>query len=193
MKGGILFVFSALAPLTAQDYSPLTGPERLEFFAKRSYGVKSLAVSGPILAGWRTLNNHPEEWGPHWDGFGKRYGARLVNNSVSNAAEISSGAIWGEDPRYFRLGQGGVKARLMQAVKQTAYSRYSDGQYHFGAAKAVGITTGSFYQKLWMPDSATSNSDCMVRIGTGYLGRFISNGFAEFGPGLLRKFKRKKE
>ncbi len=176
--------------LMAQNYEPLTAEARVKWFAKSTYGPKSLFVSGPFTAGWRTRNNRPEEWGSGLDGFGKRYGMRLVNNSVTNGVEGFAGAMWDEDPRYFRMGQGSLKRRLSHAAKMTFLSHFDDGRNRFGAAKAVGIVSGSFAQKLWMPDSITSNRDCLIRIGGGYSGRFFGNVFREFVPDLLKAFKK---
>jgi len=179
-------------PVPAQTYEPLTGEERLKWFAKTTYGPRSLFVSGPITAGWRTYKNYPEEWGPHWEGFGKRYGARLVANSVTNGIEGSFGAIWKEDPRYFRVGEGSFGKRLGGVVKQTWMSRYGSGEYHFGAAKAIGIAGGALSQKLWLPDSVTSNRDVLSRLYGGYSGRILGNFIREFAPDLMKKLKKKK-
>jgi len=192
MKCFPLIFLIALPPLPAQNYEPLTGEERLKWFGNATFGTRSLLISGPITSAWRTYNNRPVEWGPQWDGFGKRYGARLLNNSVNNGLEASTGAIWNEDPRYFRLGEGPVRRRLGQAVKQTWMSRYGDGEYRFGAAKAIGIVGGAFGQRLWMPDSVNSNRDCTIRIGGGYSGRLLGNLFREFGPDLRRRLRRNK-
>ncbi len=192
MKFFLALLFIAKLSLPAQSYEPLTGEGRLKWFANATYGPPSLLVTGPLTSALRTYNNRPKEWGPHWEGFGKRYGARLLNNSVANGLEGSTGAIWNEDPRYFRVGQGPVRQRLAQALKQTWMSRYGDGEYHFGAAKAIGITARAFEPKLWMPDSVTSNRRCLFRIGGGYSGQLFGNLLREFSPDLLKKLKRKK-
>ena len=181
-----------LLPLAAQNFEPLTGEQRLQWFSRSTYGPRSLLISGPLTSAWRTYNNRPEDWGPHWEGFGKRYSARLLNNSVTNGLEGSFGAAWNEDPRYFPLGQGAIGKRLGSALKQTWMSRYGNGEYHFGAARAIGIVGGAFAQKLWMPESVTSNRACAINIGGGYAGQFFSNLLREFSPDLLKKLKRKK-
>lgn len=191
MKLYFCVIAISILPLSAQTtppqpYVPLTAEQRVTWFVQKTYGPKSLFITGPISAGFRTYRNRPVEWGPHWEGFGKRYGARLLNNSVTNSIEGALGAAWDEDPRYFRIGQGPATTRLRHIVKSTFLSRYSDGRYRFGAAKAIGITGGSFAQKIWMPDSVTTNRDCMVRIGTGYGGRLLGNFFREFVPDLKK-------
>lgn len=190
MKFALLTLLAAGLYAQTPAYKPLTGEERLAWFAKSTYGPKSLLISGPFTSAWRTKTNRPEEWGPHWDGFGRRYGMRLVNNSVTNGIEGVAGAAWGEDPRYPRLGDGNVGKRLKHALKMTVLSRFEDGNYRFGAAKAIGIAGGAFAQKGWMPDSVTSNRDCMMRIGGGYAGRLMGNLFREFLPDLRGKFKK---
>ena len=191
MKHRLAIFLFTLLPLAGQNYEPLTVEERAKWFVRSTYGVRSLLVSGPITSAWRTQRNRPVEWGSHWDGFGKRYGARLINNTVTNGIEVSAGAIWNEDPRYFRLGTGSGGRRVGHALKLTFMSRYGDGEYHLGAAKAIGITGASFLQKVGMPDSVTSNRDCTVRIGSNYAGRFVGNFFREFGPDIKKKFKKK--
>jgi hypothetical protein len=189
----LLIVVALLAAnvLAAQNYQPITAQERLRYFGGTTFGPSAMLFSSSFSAGWRTLGNRPEEWGPHWEGFGKRYGSSVLNRTVINGAENSLGAIWKEDPRYFRLGQGPVRARLGQTMKQTFLSRYGDGQYRFGAAKAIGITGAAFAQKLWVPPSIASNSDCALRVGGGFAARFLSNLIREFSPDLIRKLKKK--
>jgi len=57
--------------------------------------------------------------GPHWEGFGKRYGMRLTGVVTGNAMEASLGAIWGEDPRYVRVGDQPLGARIKNIIVMT--------------------------------------------------------------------------
>lgn len=177
--------------VSAQTYQPMTGDERAKWFVKSTYGPTSLFVAGPITSGFRTATNSPKEWGPGWEGYGRRYGARLLANSLTNGVEGGFGAIWHEDPRYFVRGSGSIKSRLGEALKQTFLSRYGDGKYRFGAAKAMGVVGGAWGQNLWMPDSVDSTRSSAARIGTNYAGRLVGNLFTEFGSDLKRILRRK--
>src|SRR5438876_11718281 len=83
------------------NYTPIGSEERLKWFAVSTVGAPSL-IGGMFSAGFGTLVDSPSEYGTHWDGFGKRYGMRLTGISTGNLMEAGIGAVWGEDPRYFR-------------------------------------------------------------------------------------------
>lgn len=184
-------IFFAVLPLCAQVYSPMTGSERAKFYVQDTFRLRSFLLSGPAVAAMRTWRDRPEEWDRTWEGFGKRYAARVAVNTISNSTEIGLGAIWKEDPRYFPKATGKVSSRIGEAARQAVLSRYANGNYYFGAAKAAGIVAGSYTQKLYMPDSVTSNRDCTIRIGGNYAGRFVSNLFEEFRPQIRKLFRRK--
>src|SRR5215831_13218473 len=85
---------------TTFTYHPMTAEQRLMWFIKGSVGPTrvSMALLGSGIDTWR---NTPPEWDSHWDGYGKRFAARIGETTVSHAIEASTGALWGEDPRYY--------------------------------------------------------------------------------------------
>ena len=60
----------------------------------------------------------------------RRLGIDLAGAAVSNTMEASLGAIWGEDPRYARLGEGGFGTRMKSVLYQTFTARRRDGELH---------------------------------------------------------------
>ena len=69
------------------DYKPITGTQRFNWFVVSTVGPTSLLLAGPLSAAWGTALNSPREYGPGWEGFGKRYGMRLTGVSTGNAIE----------------------------------------------------------------------------------------------------------
>src|SRR4030095_5951336 len=104
-------------------YTPITGEERFRWAVKSTVGMKSLALSGVLSAGWGTIFNKPPEYGTNFDGFAKRYGMRLTGVSTGNAIEASLGMVWGEDPRYFRVPEEKFWARVSNAADLTFRAR----------------------------------------------------------------------
>ena len=101
------FSMRSTAP-NAGSYEPITGRQRMQWFVRSTVGAESLAA-GTFSAGFGTARNRPEEYGPHWDGFGKRYGIRLTGVATSHAIEGAMGSLWGEDPRYFRADRAALQ------------------------------------------------------------------------------------
>src|ERR1700688_3913563 len=94
----VIWVSAVAFAQTPEADEPISGMERLQWFARNTIGPASL-LGGTISAGFGTLTNQPHEYGTHWDGFGARYGMRLTGIVTGNAMEAGLGAIWGEDPR----------------------------------------------------------------------------------------------
>ena len=177
---------SAMTPTQEAPYKPITAKQRGVWFVNTTAGLQSLLLAGPLSAGWGTLLHSPEEYPPTWEGFGQRYGMRLTGVSTGNAITASVGAIWGEDPRYFRLQSGTFKQHVFQVLKSSVFSRYSDGQYHFGYAKLAGNVGNNFLSNTWRVPSESSAGDASLRCVYGLLGRMGGNAFVEFWP-IVRK------
>ncbi len=97
--------------------------------------------------------NRPQEYGPHWEGYGKRYGMRFTGIATGNLMEGSLGALWGEDPRYFRATGQSVKGRIKNVIVMTFVARQDDGTFAPAYARYVGISGNNFLSNTWRADS----------------------------------------
>lgn len=172
------------------EHRPLTAEERFAWFVKSTAGFPSLA-GGVISSAWGTGFNSPREYGPHWEGFGKRYGMRLTGVSVGNAIEAGLGAALGDDPRYFSAQGQPFGQRVLHIVKFTFITYKRDGStgpnYSFYAAD-VG---NNFLSNLWRAPSENDTQHAVIRIGEGFLGRMASNAFNEFWPDVKQRLHKK--
>ena len=173
-------------------YTPITGDERLAWAVKSTIGMKSLALSGPLSAGWGTIFNSPPEYGTNFDGFAKRYGMRLTGVSTGNAIESSLGMIWGEDPRYFKVPEKKFWQRVGHAADLTVRARGSDGKYHPAYARYAGTAGNNFLSNTWRVESESSFEDAVSRTAVGFAGKFASNLFDEFWPTVWNKLQKVK-
>jgi hypothetical protein len=176
---------------SSTSYQPITGRQRLNWAVKSTIGPVSLAA-GLFSAGFGTALDRPKEYGPHWDGFGKRYGMRFTGIATGNAMEASVGALWGEDPRYFRATGESVKGRLKNVVVMTFAARRADGDLAPAYARYVGISGNNFLSKTWRADSESGVGDACLRTALGFAGRMGGNAFAEFWPTLTKHLSHKK-
>jgi hypothetical protein len=154
-------------------------------------GPTSLLGAGPFSAGWGTWRNSPEEYGPTWEGFGKRYGMRLTGVSTSNAIEAVAGAVLGEDPRYVPAPRGssfGKRARYV--ILESFMAHRPDGTRRFSYSRVAGNVGNNFLSNLWRVESESSAADASVRCVWGLTSRMASFAFAEFWPSVKKKLKR---
>ncbi len=175
---------SPLLPVD-QPYQPISGAGRLRWFVKSTVGLESLA-GGVISAAWGTEFINPPEYGPGWEGFGKRYGMRLTGVSTGNAIEAGVGALWGEDPRYFRAERQPFGRRVKNIIKFTFVAYRADGSVGLAYARYAGNAGNNFLSNLWRERSEADSRHAVVRIGEGFLGKMASNAFAEFWPDARR-------
>lgn len=182
---------ASLWPQSAPAYTPLSGSGRAVWVANSTFGYQSL-TGGLFSAGFGTWRNRPPEYGTQWEGFGKRYGMRLTGTITSNAMEASLGALWGEDPRYFRApADGKFGRRVGHAVKSAFLARDRNGNTMPAYARYAAITGSNFLSNTWRVSGESRAQDAASRIAFGFMGRVIGNAFEEFWPDVKRKLFRR--
>ncbi len=183
---------STREPLTwSSRYQPITGKQRFTWFVVSTIGPQSLA-SGVFSAGFETARNKPVEYGPSWPGFGKRYGMRLSGVSTGNAIEASLGALWGEDPRYFRAAGEPFGRRIGNIIKMTFAARRRDGHLAPAYARYIAIPGNNFLSNTWRVESDSQAGDAARRTLWGFLGQMGGNAFQEFWPDIKHALFHKK-
>jgi hypothetical protein len=164
-------------------YGPITARQRLRWFVFASVGPQSLGV-GVLSAGLGTARHKPVEYDTHWDGFGKRYGMRLTGVLTGNAMEAGMGALWGEDPRYFRTSGQPFGKRIKNILVLTVAARGRDDELHPAYARFIAKTGSNFLSNTWRPESDSTSEAALVRVGLGFASKLASNAFQEFMPEL---------
>ena len=177
------------AALALVQQRPLDRDSRVRWFVGSTVGPKSLGA-GVISAAWGTNFNNPEEYGPHWDGFAKRYGMRLTGVAASNAIEVGLGSLRDEDPRYAPVGRGKLWSRVGNAAKYTVLAKRSDGSTAPAYARYAGIAGSNFISNTWRVESESTAGAALQRTGLGFAGRFASNLFDEFWPDVRNRLGR---
>jgi hypothetical protein len=174
------------------NYKPATATDRVKWFALTTAGPLSLLAGGPISSAWGTMLSKPKEYGPHWEGFAKRYGMRLTGLSTGNAMEGALGALWGEDPRYFPSPKRGFGPRVKYVMRSAFIAPHRDGQWHPAYARFAGNVGSSFLSNTWRVPSANGVSSAALRVFWGVLGNMGGNAYSEFWPDVKRKVLRRR-
>jgi hypothetical protein len=175
-------LITPLKPQVASEpYRPITARQRLRWLITNTVGPQHLA-GGVVTSAFGTALDRPKEDGTHWGGFAERFGVRLTGVATSNVMEAGVGALWGEDPRYFREPEEPFRSRVMSVIKQTFTARRPGGNFAPAYARFAAISGSNFLSNAWRPDSEANNHDAVLRSLEGFAGRMSSNAFEEFWP-----------
>ena len=185
--GFLLFGFLESSAL-GQSAANLTAKQRLSWMADRTVGPVVLA--GVLLkSGANTWTNDPHEYGPNWDGFGKRIGMVLSRTATSNIMEAGLGAVWGENPYYRHITDQPFKTRVTNVVKQTFLDKNERPAY----ARYISYTGSSFLSNTWRPDSQSNAHDASIRILGAFGAKMAGNAIREFWPDVKQHVLRRKK
>ncbi len=165
----------------ATAYHQPTRGDRISWVLASTVGYQALAI-GLFPAAIGTAENKPYEYHGTFSGYFKRYGMRLTGLATSNTMEAGLGAVWHEDPRYFRVPDRPFRERLRNTVKLTFLARRPSGDYAPAYARYVAIPGSNFLSNTWRADSEADTHNALIRTGFGFIGRLSSNAVAEFWP-----------
>lgn len=168
------------------NYEPITPKDRVKWFAWMTIGPASI-TGGLISSAFGTALDNPKEYGPHWEGFGERFGMRFTGVATSNAMEAGLGALWGEDPRYFRAPLEPFGSRIIHVVKWTFVATDRNGHAAPAYARYMAISGSNFLSNTWREPSEADTGHALDRIALGFVGRMASNAWQEFWPDINQR------
>jgi hypothetical protein len=161
--------------------SPIDGSGRTLWIVDGILGPRSLTV-GVIASAWDMALRMPKEWPQSPYGFDQRYLQREADVAISNTLEAGLGAIWGEDPRYFRSHRTSLGARTAYAIKTVVLAPRRDGEMKLAWGRFAGNVFNNVIENAWLPPSATTAKQTALRSANGMLGRLAGNLWEEFWP-----------
>lgn len=133
-------------------------------------------------------------YGPGGKGYLKRYGANLAD--VASAQFFGIGvypSIFHTDPRYYRMGNGGLRARALYSVTRVLVTRTDSGRERFNAPEILGSATSSAISRIYYPNDERNFGDFAYSMGSRVAFDAAYNLAKEFWPDVrTRLFGRPK-
>jgi hypothetical protein len=185
----VLLFTTAVAAQTPTPYVPLTTLERWQHFGHETFLSPGLYFAALSVAGGAQMAKDPPEWGPHWDGYGKRAGTLLATYAMQSAVHEGAAAALGYDPRYQHCECKGGGRRLGHALLWSFLTKNNEGRTRFNVPAVAGAYAGEMIPYLWYPARYSPLKDGF-REGTQEVGITVGvNLFREFAPELKRFFR----
>lgn len=176
---------------TGGPVRPLTPKEK--FRLVKDYFTPFTLVGSAFGAAIGQATNSQPEYGQGMEGYGKRVGADLANGFTGDLFVTGVfPSLLHEDPRYFREGQGSVSSRALYALTRVVVTRTDSGQRTFNFSQILGNLASAGIGNAYYPRDERGWQDVMLRTGSGMGGNALGFAVKEFGPDIMRKFKRKK-
>ncbi len=185
----VLGIVPAFNTSYVNDAASLTAGQKIKL-AFRSTTDPFAFAAAFLVAGYHEAMNENTGFGWGVEGYGKRAGAAYLD--AFNGNMIGNGilpALLHQDPRYFRLGHGTTRHRLLYSAATTFICKHDNtGKWEPNYSNVSGNIISGALSNYYYP---ASNSGIGQTIGNGMIvtveGTFGSV-FQEFWPDISRKF-----
>jgi hypothetical protein len=185
-------VVPMFAVTSRQDARPMTSGEKFHLWAKTALDPFTGAAN-LLQAGMGQWQNEFPEYGQGAAGYGKRVGATVADSASSGFfADAVYPSLLKEDPRYFRIGQGPFRKRLVHALAAEFICHTDSGRRSVNLSSFfAAVTTGSI-SNIYYPPSDRGFELTMSRSAISLAYGSAGGIFSEFGPDLQAKFLHRK-
>jgi len=181
--------------LTVED--PLSHPPPMT--AKQKFGATLESTFDPfdfswvaMIAGVQQARNEPKAWGQGWGAFGKRYAASFADEADFNfMVDAVLPSLLKDDPRYYRMGQGGVFKRSGYALTRVLITRTDSGHKTFNLPEIAGAGISSGISNAYYPSEYRTLSQNLSRWGLWVGEDAALNLIKEFWPDVRHKILKK--
>ena len=164
---------------------PLSPGQKFRLAFRAVIDPANFALSG-VFAGVEQANNSFAGYGQGAQGFGKRYGASLADNTVG---DLLGGAVFPvllrQDPRYFYKGTGSFVSRALYALATAVICKGDNGKWQPNYSSILGDIGAGAVSNLYYPASDRNGAAATIEIG-------VLNAVEDGVGNLLQEFVFKK-
>ena len=189
----ILGVVPQFGMTSRQNAPPLTTGQKFHLFVKSSFDPFQYAAAG-LQAGLGQATNEFPGYGQGATGYGKRYGASIADQISSNFfSNFFYPSLLKEDPRYFRLGEGSIKHRILYSLEQEFVCHTDKGGRSFNWSNVLGAFTSGAISNSYYPSTDRGAGLTVSRSAIALLYGAAGGLVDEFWTDIHNKLFRKKD
>jgi hypothetical protein len=154
------------------DAAPLTTKLKYHLAWKSTTDVVTIAGVA-FLAGLQQAGDQYSEFGQGAQGYAKRFGAEYGD---AFASTFLSGAVFPsllkQDPRYFYLGTGSKKKRILYAISNSVRCKGDNGHWQVNYSNIAGVVSGAALASTYYPSTNQGMNilqNSLIRMGESSL------------------------
>src|SRR5215470_8823446 len=171
-------------------FRPITAKRKMTIAYKDSFDWPVYPTAAAFALLYQLEDQNPS-FGQGLKGYAKRfagaYGDQLIGNMMTEGIMPS---LTREDPRYFRLGEGSTKHRMVYALTRILVTRTDSGRNTFNVSEVAGNSIAVAVSNAWYPDTRTAH-DAISKLSIQLATDAFSNVLKEFWPDVKRHFQKK--
>lgn len=187
-KQRILGVVPNFGTTYVSNAASLTAAQKMQLAFRSGIDPGTFAIAA-LVGGTHELGDEDKGFGWGAAGYGKRAGAAYLD--AFDGSMIGGGilpAIFHQDPRYFRLGHGGARHRVLYALASPFICKHDNtGRWETNYSNIAGNIIAGAISNLYYPSEAAGAGQTitngMVVTAEGGAGSI----FVEFWPDISRK------
>jgi len=168
-------------------FRSITGERKIAIAFKDSFDWPVFPTAGAFAALYQIEDQNPS-FGQGMKGYAQRfataYGDQMIGNMMT---EGFVPAIFHQDPRYFRLGEGSKLHRTLYALWQIESAHMDSGRRTFNFSEWGGNALAVTISNAYYPDTRDWQ-DNLERLFVACGTDAFSNVLKEFWPDVKRKF-----
>lgn len=146
-------------------------------------------LSAGFNAGISQAQNDDPSYGQGAAGYGKRFGANMAGQATfSFFKDFAYPTIFSEDPRYYPLGTGTRKRRLLHAMEHSVFAYRVNGTRMFNFSEWLGTASAIAVGNTYHPDARRGFAPSAERVGFSVANDVGFDVLREFWPDIIRKF-----
>jgi len=135
-------------------------------------------------------DNRDPSFGQGGKGFAKRLGASYTDEvQFRFFKEFAYPTIFSEDPRYYRMGQGPARRRLLHAVAHSVVAYSDNGKPMFNFSEWLGEVSGTSIGNLYHPGNRRGFSPAAQNVALDVVMDIGFDELREFWPEVARKLR----
>lgn len=166
------------------DAAPLTARQKFLFAVRGTFDPVSM-VGVAFGAGIEQATNAYAGYGQGAAGYGKRFAAKFADGRSSDfLTHAVFPSLLHQDPRYYYLGSGSVKARLAHAVGSAFFTRTDNGLTAPNYSYFLGDFGSAALSNLYYPRANRGAGLVFTNAAVGLAGRIGGNILREFSKRL---------
>jgi hypothetical protein len=173
-------------------FQPITAKQKITIAFKDSFDWPVYPTAALFAVLYQLENQNPS-FGQGMEGYAKRfataYGDQMIGNMMTEGIVP---AIFHQDPRYFRVGEGTKLHRARMALQQIVICKNDSGRKTFNYSEWGGNALATAISNAYYPDTRDVSDNVekwLIAVATDS----FSNILKEFWPDVKRKLHKHKD